>query len=150
MSRYQKFSLGLTAILSVSYLIFFMRMTDGLVLGDRTAGSMGWLLVLLMVSLTISAMILWVVVWSRKQGKDLVPDEREHQIETRSESRAYWAMEVGVTVLILLAIGHAAYGENWLGSYSLMRAEGLVFALVSVTALAGIVRAIFAFFAGRG
>lgn len=150
MSRYQKFSLGLTLILSVTYLVFFLRMTDGLVLADHTASSMAWLLILLIVFLAICAIIWWIIVWSEKNGKDLVPDEREFQIEIRSESSAYWTMEIGISVVVAFAIAHAAYGETWLGSYSLMRPEGLVFALVSVIALAGIVRALFAFVAGRG
>lgn len=77
------------------------------------------------------------------------PDEREADLDVKSEQIGYRTLEAGVFILIALTLlGSSNNFAEW-GRFSLMRPEGLIFALMSIVTFAGLARLISALLMDR-
>jgi len=141
MSKYEKQMLGGILAVIIAYGGFFLSMTDGWVVGDR---SMLFLAISVGAFLAITVTIMSFVA---KANPENTVDEREVEIEQWSESVGYYALESGVFVLIVLTLLDGRYA--FLQSYRFTRPEGLILALVTISALAGLGRMMSAFFEAR-
>lgn len=128
-------------LMSAAYAMFAVLMFDAPTLGQRSANQM----VLIIVGLFIGLAIAFAVLWSQSMHQDggrtrarTRADEREEQIEATAERAGYRLLDAAIFGLMLLAVSDAKWG--WLGSFALTRPEGLVFALVTASAFAGIGR----------
>lgn len=146
MTSFATFQLRGAAVIALGYGVFVALMTDGLTLGQHSAEKMTTVVGGAFVVLAIVFALLWA--WQMRQdGKRSLADEREEQIEAASERAGYRLLDGAIFVLLLLALSDAKWG--WLGSFALTRPEGLVFALVTASASAGIGRFIAGYLATR-
>lgn len=143
MSQYAKLMLWAAIAIELAYVGFFVLMTDGLTLGERSPKFMS--LVVLGFLATVATVIL-IQQWMSKPPARFFPDEREQAVETKSDQVGGRILDAGVFAVIALAIYEAAAGPNSLGSYSLTRPEALVFAMITISSLAAVARMILALF----
>jgi len=127
--------------IEIAYIGFFVLMTDGLTLGQR---SPQFMLIAVVAFLAVFAAIVLAQTWLGKPASRAFPDEREEAVDTRAEQISARLLEGGVFAVIALAIFEASTGPNSLGSYSLTRPEGLVFAMVTISGFAGVARMLLA------
>lgn len=146
MSSFAKFQMRSAVLMSAAYAMFAVLMLDGPTLGQRSANQM----TLIIVGLFIGLAIAFALLWSRSMHQDggrTRADEREEQIEAAAERTGYRFLDAAIFGLMLLALSDAKWG--WLGSFALTRPEGLVFALVTASAVAGIGRFLTGYIAAR-
>lgn len=152
MSRYERMTLGSFLLIAAAYAAFFAVMTEG---GQLLAGMPDHLLARLLAIfgfLMVGHIALWVATWSRRdaQGRpgDAVPDEREEQIELRADRWGYFLGEAGLFLLLILAwlqwSGHVAGG-----SFAPTTPQGLIFAIVTLSALVALGRQLVGFTLSR-
>ena len=137
MSSFSRFQMRSAVLMSAAYAMFAVLMFDAPTLGQRSANQM----VLIIVGLFIGLAIAFAVLWSQSMHQDggrTRANEREEQIEATAERAGYRLLDAAIFGLMLLAVSDAKWG--WLGSFALTRPEGLVFALVTASAFAGIGR----------
>lgn len=137
MSHYSKLMLWAAIAVEIAYIGFFISMTDSFALGARspmfmTCAVLGFLAVV--------AIIITLQQVSSKPAPRQMPDEREQIVDSAAEQVGGRVLEAGVFVVIALTIYETAAGPNTLGSYSLVRPEALVFALITISAIAGVSR----------
>lgn len=125
----------------IAYLVFFILMTDGLTLGSRSPRFMSFSVLGFLA--TVAAVVLAQQLLSKPATRH-VPDEREELVDTTSEKFGGRILEAGVFAVAALAIYEAALGPHSLGSYSLTRSEGIVFAMITISSLAAVARMILA------
>ncbi len=142
MSDYGKLMLGAAAAVEICYIGFFVAMTDGLSLGERSPIFMSMSVIGFLVA--IAAVFAASVLVLKPRSRAL--DEREEWNDVKSELAGGRFLEAGVLMIAALAIFEAASGPNTLGSYSLTRPEALVFALITVCAFASALRISIAIF----
>ncbi len=149
MSLYERFQLRGAMLILAGYVFFVVMMMDGLMLGSHTAGRMAFLVIGTMAMLAVGFAGLWVLAM-RSDGphRHGTPDERERQIELVAERAGYRLLDGAIFVLIILALVDAG-GAGILGSFNMNRPEGLIFALVTASALAGVVRFVAGWHAAR-
>lgn len=133
-------------VITLGYGLFVALMTDGLSLGQHSAGKMTAILLGAFVLLALVLTLLWALQM-RQDGKRSRADEREEEIEAAAERAGYRVLDGAIFALLLLALSDAKWG--WLGSFALTRPEGLVFAIVTASASAGIGRFIAGYLAAR-
>lgn len=146
MPPYEKLMFWAAAGIELAYIAFFLLMTDGLTLGDRSPGFLTSCVIGFMI---IVALVIAAQQFLQESDTKNFPDEREMAVDTRSEQIGYRVLEAGIFAVIALALLESYSGPNSLGSYSLTRPEGIIFALVTITALAGLTRVLSAFAAAR-
>lgn len=137
MSEYSKLMLWASIAVELAYIGFFVAMTDGLTLGDR---SPGFMVVAVVGFLVVVAVGVFIERWFSKPVARSFPDEREQLVDARSEQIGARVLDAGVFGVVILAIYEASAGPNSLGSYSLTRPEALVFAMITISSLAAISR----------
>lgn len=133
MSSFSNFQLRGAGLIGLGYAVFVTFMVDGFTLGQRSAGQMATLILCLFLLLAVTFTVLWARQM-HQDGKRRVADEREELIETAAERWGYRMLDIAIFVLMLLALCDAQWG--WLGSFSLTRSEGVIFALVSASSVA--------------
>ncbi|WP_309663216.1 hypothetical protein [Tabrizicola sp.] len=146
MTSFATFQLRGAGAIALAYAVFVVVMTDGLSLGQHSAVK----LAALVVGLVIAVGITFALLWARQMyqdGRRTVADEREEQIEAVAERVGYRVLDSAAFLLVLLALTDAAW--NWLGSFALTRTEGLIFALVTVSASAATSRFLAGYIAAR-
>ena len=141
MSQYSKLMLWAALAIEIAYIGFFVAMTDGLALGDRSPLFMGCAVLGFMIALAV--IIASQRVFLTPEARPF-PDEREGVVDILSERDAGRFLEAGLFIVVGLAIYEASAGADALGSYSLSRPEAIVFAMITVTAFASIFRALMA------
>lgn len=141
MSQYAKLMLWAAIAIELAYVGFFVLMTDGLTLGDRSPTFMGFTVLGFLATV---AVVVFLQQFISKPVSRPLPDEREQAADTKSEQIGGRILDAGVFSVIALAIYEAAAGPNSLGSYSLARPEALVFAMVTISSLAAFTRTILA------
>lgn len=137
MDSFARFQARSGLVVLAVYAGFVLWMIDGLALGQRSPLA---ILLVMVVAFAMGAVLfggLWVA-HMRSDGDRHLADEREAAIEAKSERLAAQINDTGLLLLVLLALSEAEWG--WMGSFALTRMEGLVFALVSLSALSGLVR----------
>ena len=95
---------------------------------------------IILVVFVVVAIIITLQQVSSKPAPRQMPDEREQIVDSAAEQVGGRVLEAGVFVVIALTIYETAAGPNTLGSYSLVRPEALVFALITISAIAGVSR----------
>ncbi|MGC1505332.1 MAG: hypothetical protein WA782_14475 [Sulfitobacter sp.] len=146
MSHYTKLMLWSAIAVESAYVGFFILMTDGLALGERSPKFMSFAVVGFLVAV---AVVILLQQWLSGPASRSFPDEREEALDAKAERFGAGFLEAGVFVIATLAIYEAAAGPNSLGSYSLTRPEGLVFAMITISSLAGFARMILAIIQDR-
>lgn len=137
MDSYARFQTRSGLVILGVYAGFVVWMTDGLTLGDHSPQA----LLFLMAGAFVAGAGLFGGLWvahMRGDGDRHQLDEREAAIEAQAERQAARVTDAGLFVLVLLALSDAQWG--WMGSFALTRTEGLVFALFTLSALAGLAR----------
>lgn len=137
MDSYARFQARSGLVIVVVYLGFLVWMTDGLTLGQHSPKA----LVMFMAAAFVAGAGLFGGLWvahMRGDGDRRLADEREAAIEAQAERQAARVTDAGLFALVMLALSDAQWG--WMGSYALTRTEGLIFALFTLSALAGLVR----------
>lgn len=139
MSHYAKLMLWAAIAVVFAYTGFFISMSDGLTIGDRSPMFMALAVIGFLGTVGI---IIFVQQWLSKPTARAFPDERERLLDGRSEQVGARILEAGVFAVIALVIYEASTGPGGLGTYSLMRPEALVFALITINAIAAVARMI--------
>jgi hypothetical protein len=137
MDSYARFQARSGLLILGVYAGFVVWMTDGLTLGNHSPQA----LFLIMVGAFVAGAMLFGGLWvahMRRDGDRHQPDEREAAIEAQAERQAARVTDAGLFVMVLLALSDAQWG--WMGSFALTRTEGLIFALFTLSALAGLAR----------
>lgn len=142
MSQYEKIMLLGAAAVSAAYLGFASLMTDGIILGERSALFMGLCLLSFM---GVVAAVMFLTSFFTKPAPGPPPDEREEVLDSAAGELGYYALDIGVFIVLLLALLESYAGQDVLGSFGLGRPEGIVFWLVSANAIAGVTRLLGAF-----
>lgn len=146
MTSFASFQIRGAAVIAAAYGLFLVLMLDGLTLGQHSAGQMA----LILVGSSLLLALVFGVLWSQQMhqdGKRTRADEREELIETSAERAGYYILDAAIFGLLVLALSDANW--KWLGSFTLTRPEGLVFALVMASVCAGLGRFVAGFIAAR-
>lgn len=138
MSAYEKLHLGGFGALTIGYAGFAALMMDGMTLGSRGPGYMALLLLGYLAVLAVALGAFWITAMRADNPERTLPDEREERIEDRADRVGYRLLDSAVAGLVGLVLADAVWG--FLGSFSLTRPEAVVFALVTVSTLAGLAR----------
>lgn len=152
MTRYERMTLGSFLLISAAYAAFFAVMTEGGQLSARMPDHMLAGLLAIFGFLAVGHIALWITTWSRRdaQGRpdDAVPDEREEQIELRADRWAYFLGEAGLFLLLVLAwLKWSGYAAG--GSFTPTTPQGLIFAIVTLSALVALGRQLVGFTLSR-
>lgn len=145
MTRYEKTTVGSLCLLATGYAGFLIWMG----IADRaSAGAILRALMLILALLAAGHVALWVTVWSRGGLRgDAVPDEREERIELLADRFGYIAAEIGLGLLLVMAL---AEGAGWKPlPVSLFGMPGLVLWLVTASFIVAAARLTFAVFLSR-
>ncbi len=137
MDSYARIQLRAAGLIAVFYSVFLIWMMNGLTLGSRSPEELG----LFTAGTFVVGAVLFGTLWIAHMvgdGDRRLADEREEVIEALAGRAAARVTEGALFVLLILALSDAKWG--WMGSFALTRTEGLVFALFTISALAGIVR----------
>lgn len=137
MSQYSKLMLWAAIALILTHIGFYISISDGLSLGERSPLFMA---VAVLGFLGSVAFIIFLQQWISRPEARPFPDEREKAVDIRSEQVGGRILEGGVFAVIALTIYEASAEPGSFGSYSLTRPEGLLFALVTVISIAGLAR----------
>lgn len=143
MTSYARFQLSAAIMIAAAYAVFLIWMMTGLTLATRSAEELGLLTLGGFSVLGALFAALWIVHLGR-DGHRKLADEREEMIEARAERASTRVTDGALPLLVILALSDAKWG--WMGSFALTLTEGLVSAVITISALAGIVR----FVAGYG
>ena len=146
MTSFSNFQLRGAGLIGLGYAAFVMLMLDGFALGQRGAGQMA----IVILGLFLLFAVAFALLWARQMhqdGKRRLADEREELIEAAAERAGYRILDAAIFVLMLVALTDAQWG--WLGSFALTRPEGVVFALVTASAAAGLARFVAGYVAAR-
>lgn len=143
MSQYAKLMLWAAIAVELAYVGFFVAMTDGLTLGDRSPKFMSFAVLGFLAAV---ASVIFLQQWLSKPVSRPFPDEREEAVDAKAEQIGARCLEAGVLAVAVLAIFEAAVGSDSLGSYSLKRPEAVVFAMITISSLAAFSRMILAMF----
>ena len=141
MSHYAKLMLWAAIAVEIAYVGFFVAMTDGLSLGDRSPKFMSFSVLGFLAAV---AFVIFLQQLLSKPVSRAFPDEREEIVDARTELFGSRCLEAGVLAVAALAIFEAAAGPDSLGSYSLTRPEAVVFAMITISSLAAIARMVLA------
>ncbi len=141
MSHYSKTMLGAAIAVELAYIGFFILMTDGLSLGARSPTFMAFSVLGFLAA--VAVVVFGQQMISKPPGHAF-PDEREEMLEAKSEQSGARILEGGVLAVAALAIYQAAAAPDSLGSYSLTRPEGVVFAMVTIISIAAVGRMLLA------
>lgn len=137
MSSFAGFQLKAAALIALVYLGFVFWMLDGWTLTPRSPEALGVFMLAAFVAGALGFGGLWVA-HMRHDGPRSLADEREASIEAAADRDAARVTDGALFFLVISALSDAKWG--WMGSFALTRLEGLVFALFSISALAGLVR----------
>jgi hypothetical protein len=148
MTALEKFYLrGALAVLAI-YLAFLWTVTDQGIPADLGRNALLAALIGFGLGLAIVLSGLWI--WAKKAdgaGHGLV-DERERLIEAKADRVGYHTLDSGLLVLTLVAVLEIGSGDM-IGPWRLDHDATLVIALVSLSAMAGLVRMLAGFLAAR-
>lgn len=143
MSHYAKLMLWAAIAVELAYVSFFVVMTDGLALGNRSPKFMSFAVLGFLAAV---AFVIFLQQWLSKPASRAFPDEREEAVDAKAEQIGARCLEAGVLMVAGLAILEAATGPDSLGSYSLTRPEAVVFAMITISSQAAFARMVVAMF----
>ena len=153
MSAFERlYALGAGVILAC-YAIFVVVMTQGGALAAHSPKQLAIFVVVYLLVLAALMSFLWARTMMADPNGRTTADERENQIEARAERGGYFALDIGLMVLLVLVLGDAiltsADGSGFLGSFRLNRPEAIVFAVASVSTIGALGRCLVGWISAR-
>ncbi|HAT85993.1 hypothetical protein [Cohaesibacter gelatinilyticus] len=149
MSRYERFSWTATALLLSAWAALTIQFWNGNNLAELETRQMAISLGLILAAATIGLVLASTTLWSKKTKARDPLDEREISIENRAEKYSYYVLDGCISTLIVAILWETAYGPNLIGNFSLLKPEGLIFALASILIIAALTRFITAAIASK-
>ena len=147
MSALEKFYLRGAVAVAAIYLVFVITVTEGGVPADLTRNTLLTALLAYGLGLALVLGLLWAVAM-RSDGDRVRADERERLIEAKADRAGYHILDVALFCLTLVVVLEMGDGEA-IGPWRLDRSETMVFALVSLSAFAGLSRFAVGFYTAR-
>ncbi|MEE9454431.1 MAG: hypothetical protein V3V13_08630 [Paracoccaceae bacterium] len=133
-TAHEKFSIGVFVFNIIIYIWFYNKISSDwalIPLGKFDLGAIlaTWVVIWVIVSIVLAA----ISRGGEKYGRQGDLDERETQQEVRGDSNGYFALNLGVGIIIVQMLIEQ---EKFSGSYLLSTPVGMVFALVTVLTFA--------------
>lgn len=148
MTALEKFYLrGALAVLAI-YLAFLWTVIDQGLPADLGRNALLAALIGFGFGLAVVLSVLWIWAKNADGAGHGVVDERERLIEAKADRVGYHTLDMGLLVLTVVAVLEIGAGDR-IGPWRLDHDTTLVIALVSLSAMAGLVRMLAGFLAAR-
>lgn len=149
MSRYERFSWIATALIMGAWIALTILFWNGASLADLGTRQMAISLGIVLAAATVGLALAATTLWSKHSRAREPLDEREISIDNRAEKYSYRILDGCISTLIVAILWETAYGPNLIGNFSLLKPEGLIFALASILIIAALTRFITAAIASK-